>query len=357
MPATAYRQDFLRDVMLRRFEGKAALQSRVRRIYDASGIERRYSVVEDFTAACGQPLFFNRSAAVAPPTTAQRNVVYVKASRRLALEVAESLLAQDAEVSAADITHIVTVSCTGFFAPDLGYALIKDLGLSPSTHRYHIGFMGCFAAFQALQMAAAFCAAEPDALTLVVCVELCSLHLHLDEQPDNLVSAAIFADGAAGALVGTRAPCGHKSYRMDGFSTTVAATGEADMAWTLGDHGFDMTLSRYVPGILATNLKTALKPVQSLVEDFSKIRHWAVHPGGRAILDKVEEGMSLQPGQLASSRYVLAHYGNMSSATILFVLKHLLELPLEAGSERVLAMAFGPGITIESAVLSKQEEA
>lgn len=354
VPETVYRQDFLRDVMLQQFDGKASTRSLVRRIYDASGIMRRHSVVEDFATTCKQPLFFNRAAAALPPTTAQRNEIYIKASRRLAAQVGESLLAQDAQVTANEITHVITVSCTGFFAPDPGYDLIRRLGLSSSVHRYHIGFMGCFAAFQALQMADAFCAAEPEAVVLLVCVELCSLHLHLDEQPDNLVAASVFADGAAGALVSAEAPSGTKSYRLDGFSTALSKTGEEDMAWTLGDYGFDMTLSRYVLGILATNLETSLKPLKPLVKNFSKVQHWAVHPGGRAILDKVEEGMHLEAVQLASSRYVLANYGNMSSPTILFVLEHLLELPMDTGSEQVVAMAFGPGITIESAALRKQ---
>lgn len=128
------------------------------------------------------------------------------------------------------------------------------------------------------------------------------------------------------------------------------------MAWTIGDHGFDMVLSRYVPAVLETNLLKALQPLAPLAGEFADVRHWAVHPGGRAILDKVEQGLDLEAGKLASSRHILANYGNMSSATILFVLLQLLHLPASARKERIVAMAFGPGITIESGVLTKITE-
>jgi predicted naringenin-chalcone synthase len=355
VPRTAYRQSFLRDVMLRQFEGSRRTQNLVRRVYDASGIERRHSVVQDLDGAADSPLFFCPHRGTLTPTTGERNGIYVQASQRLAAETGRSLLAANDRVSASDISHVITISCTGFHAPDPGFKLVRSLGLKPSTNRYNIGFMGCFAAFQGLQLARAICLADPAAVVMVICVEICSIHLQLDETPDNIVSASVFADGAAGALVSARPPRG-PSYRVDDFATAVAAKGEKDMAWTIGDHGFEMVLSRYVPAILETNLAEALQPLLPRIGNYGDVRHWAVHPGGRAILDKVERGLDLPPERFASSRHVLANYGNMSSATILFVLRHLLGEPPEAREEPVVAMAFGPGITIESSLLTKVTE-
>ncbi len=355
VPPTAYRQSFLRDLMLRQFEGSRRTQNLVRRIYDASGIERRHSVVQDLDGAADRPLFFCPNRGTLTPGTGERNGIYVRASQRLAADAGRALLAANDRVSASEVTHVITVSCTGFHAPDPGFMLVRSLGLKPSTHRYNIGFMGCFAAFQGLQLARSICSADPEAVVMLICVEICSIHLQLDETPDNIVSASVFADGAAGAIVSAKpaaAPC----YRLDDFATAVAAKGERDMAWTIGDHGFEMVLSRYVPAILESNLAEALQPLLPRIGTFGDVRHWAVHPGGRAILDKVERGLDLPAECFASSRHVLANYGNMSSATILFVLRHLLGQPRDAQEEPVLAMAFGPGITIESGVLTKIAE-
>ncbi len=353
VPPTAYRQDFLLDVMLRHFEGRPQTQSLLRRIYDHSGIEQRHTVVEDFSEGRDRYLFFDPEHGTQTPGTATRNKAYIEATERLAIAVGESLLGANEQFAARDITHLITVSCTGCSAPGFDYALIRRLGLSASTHRYHVGFMGCFAAFQAMQMASAFCHADPAAVVLIACVEVCTIHLQLDDQSDHLVSGAVFADGAGGALVSAQPPANFPAYRIDRLATALADKGEQDMVWQLGDFGFEIGLSRYVPAILEGNLERALQPLLAQAGDPAAITHWAVHPGGRAILDKVEAGFALAPEQLASSRAVLARYGNMSSATIWFVLKHLLDSPAREDPEQVVAMAFGPGITIESGLLTK----
>ncbi|HEX2140196.1 MAG TPA: type III polyketide synthase [Woeseiaceae bacterium] len=352
VPPIVHRQEFLRDLMLRQFEGNRRTQILIRRVYDSSGINRRHTVVDDFGGA-EEPLFFNRPLGAPAPSTAERNAVYVRAGQRLAVDIGRKLLADNDRFRAGDVTHVITVSCTGFYAPDPGYVLVRELGLGRSTNRYNIGFMGCFAAFQGLQLAQAFCLADPQAVVMVICVEICSIHLHLDDTPDNIVSASVFADGAAGALISAAPPSARPCYRLDGFATALSDEGERDMTWTIGDRGFDMVLSRYVPAILQTNLRAALRPLLPLIGEFADVQHWAVHPGGRAILDKVEEGLSLRRDQFVSSRHVLANYGNMSSATILFVLEHLLGLPATGRDESVVAMAFGPGITIESGALTR----
>lgn len=352
VPPTAYRQDFLREVMVRLFEGRTHTQNFLRRIYDHSGIEQRYSVVEDFGEGRNRYLFFDPVRGPQRPGTAVRNEVYLESAGRLALEVGSSLLGEAGRFRSEEVTHLITVSCTGCSAPGFDYALVRRLGLPASTHRYHVGFMGCFAAFQALQMAYAFCHSDPTAVVLVVCVEICTIHLQLDEQPDHLVSGAVFADGAAGALISARRPMGFPAYRIEGLASALADEGEQDMVWRLGDFGFEIGLSRYVPAILESHLECALQPLWTLIGKPQAAAHWAVHPGGRAILDKVETGLGLAPDRLAASRAVLARYGNMSSATILFVLRELLDSPAGADAEPVVAMAFGPGITIESGLLT-----
>ena len=353
VPETAYRQDFLRDVMLRQFEGRAQTQKLVRRIYDRSGIERRHSVVKDLDGETDTFLLFDREQGALTPGTAARNAVYVEAARRLALDVGHGLLG-GAGFRAGDVTHLITVSCTGCAAPGFDYALMRGLGLPASTHRYHVGFMGCFAAFQAMQMADAFCRADPDAVVLAVCVEVCTIHLQLDETPDHLVSGAVFADGAAGFLASARPPeRSAGGYRIEALASALSDDGERDMVWTLGDTGFEIGLSRYVPALLASHLAEVLEPLRPLFDDDRDRAQWAVHPGGRAILDKVEDALVLDPAQLAASRHVLARYGNMSSATILFVLRELFDSADDDGAAPVVAMAFGPGLTIESGLLTR----
>jgi predicted naringenin-chalcone synthase len=246
---------------------------------------------------------------------------------------------------------VITVSCTGFFAPGPDYYVVKDLGLPASTQRYHIGFMGCFAAFPALKMAQAFCEADPNAVVLVISLELCSLHLQRSDDIDTIVAASVFSDGGAAVIVSGKEPHG-PALRADSFATTITPTGEADMAWTVGDSGFDIVLSTYVPDILESNIQSVVQPLLEHSHlSQSDITHWAVHPGGRAILDKVRSGLDLDETQLSIPRAVLRDYGNMSSATILFVLREILEQANP--DEKIYAMAFGPGLTVESGLFTK----
>jgi predicted naringenin-chalcone synthase len=213
--------------------------------------------------------------------------------------------------------------------------------------------MGCYAAFPALRMAKAFCEANPEAVVLVVCLELCSLHVQWTASMDDLLAGSVFADGASATVVSAREPQSTTgALRLDAFSSAIAPAGDSDMAWTIGDVGFQMRLSSYVPEIIQSNVKDAIQPIlEKAVRTQEQVTHWAVHPGGRAILDRVERGLDLPESALAASREVLRNCGNMSSATILFVLKELLSHGV-APEDTLLAMAFGPGLTIETALLT-----
>ena len=355
VPPQAYEQGFLRERMKSAFPGERHTQAIIHRVYNQSGIERRYSVVDDLTAEPTRHFFFMPDGSVASPSTAERNRRFTEYAPRLIADVGRQLVGALPDCKAEDVTHVVTVSCTGFFAPGPAYVAVRELGLSPRTKRLHIGFMGCFAAFQGLQVARSICVEDPDAVVLMICLELCTLHLHFSRDPDALVSGALFADGAAGALVSARTPVpGGRVYRLEQFATAISPNSENDMAWTIGDEGFDLVLSQYVPAVLESNVRESLAPLlASCGVDFADVGLWAVHPGGRAILEKIQSGLELEPAQLEASRSVLRDYGNMSSATILFVLDKMLGDADEEDDKLVLAMAFGPGLTIESALLTQ----
>ncbi len=371
VPSASYPQPFTRGVMERWIGGERRTDLLLRRVYASSTIDKRHSVVGDFledaTAAQDasptslgavrvpskrEPggFFLDGEGAFRNPGTGERNDRYREEAGPLFVAAAQATLEQAEGFEAADVTHVVTVSCTGFYAPGPDLDVVQALGLPPTTERYHVGFMGCYAAFPALRMARAFCQADPDAVVLVVIVELCTLHLQSSNEVDAVVAASVFADGAVGAIVSSREPQG-RALQLERFVDGLAPEGAGDMAWTIGDHGFDMVLSSYVPKIVGEKAHFALGPLLDgtgvSIED---VQRWAVHPGGRAILDKLEEGLALPEGALASSRRVLAEYGNMSAATVLFVLADLMRDPPPVG-DPIITMAFGPGLTVASGLL------
>ncbi len=277
----------------------------------------------------------------------------VREALPLALRAARAAL-DDADLPPEDVTHLVTVSCTGFATPGVDLYLVDALGLPQDVERTHIGFMGCFAAFPALRLARAFVALDPDAVVLIVCVELCTLHLQPRGDVDAVLSGAVFADGAAAAIVSARPPASDvRTLRLDATSTALARSGVDAMAWTIGDHGFDMTLTAYVPRVLEAETSAAVAPLLrrgGLIA--TDVPWWAVHPGGRAIVDKVAGALALPEAAVAASRDVLRAAGNMSSATVLFVLERLMDpdLPGPAVGDAVAALAFGPGLTVDGAL-------
>jgi predicted naringenin-chalcone synthase len=241
--------------------------------------------------------------------------------------------------------------------------LVRELGLGAAVQRYHLGFMGCYAAMPALRTAKQFCEADAASVVLVVSAELCTLHLRTSNDPDTIVASSLFADGAAAGIVTSRPIAeGERAFDLDRFETRITPNGEADMAWKIGDHGFEMVLSNAVPTIIDDHITGAIEPLldhdpalaEALATDAASdaIEHWAIHPGGRSILDKVESRLRLTEAQLVPARETLRDYGNMSSATVLFVLRNILDSDAAADGDRVVAMAFGPGLTVESALMT-----
>lgn len=353
VPPFTYRQDYARDRMMEWLPGKKARRL-IRGIYDRSGIETRFSVLPDF-APEADPVMFHRDASgcMAEPSTEARNRHFSEWSGDMSVEVSRKALAHDHGFAPEDVTHVITVSCTGFYNPGPDYEIVRGLGLSDSVERYHLGFMGCYAAFPALRMARQFCRARPEAVVLVVCLELCTLHLQLSEEPDSLLANALFADGAAAALVSARSPAEERpALELCTFCSALAPEGAADMAWAIGDHGFNIRLSTYVPDVIAGNVASITdRMLADTTWAREEIGNWAIHPGGRAILDKVEKEMGLVPAQVSDAREVLRAFGNMSSVTILFVLQRLLARSSPYTDRPLCAMAFGPGLTIETALM------
>ncbi|MFC3298382.1 type III polyketide synthase [Arthrobacter agilis] len=362
VPETVMVQPQVRDVFAAQ-PGLTRLGQRlVGAAFDSSGIETRYTAVKELTVteAFENPVFFDqKDMRILTPSTKTRNEVYAEEGTKLFVEAAQKALDAATGIDASDVTHVVTVSCTGFFAPGPDYKVVRALGLEPSVQRYHLGFMGCYAAFPALRSAKAFCEADPDAVVLVISAELCSLHVRSSNNPDTIVGSSLFADGAAAAIISARdLPLDGPALSLDHFETVLTPVGEESMAWNIGDEGFEMVLGTYVPHIIDEHIIGALEPLlardaslQGL--DYSEIEHWAIHPGGRSILDKVEAKLGLSEHQLVPARETLRDYGNMSSATVMFVLKNILEQPATDGNNRICSMAFGPGLTVETALLTR----
>lgn len=366
VPKMVLVQDEVRDVFL----AQPGLGRLARRIistsFNESGIDTRHTVIEELTTDSqnDHPMFFDAdSKQLQLPSTKERNELYISAANQLYVEIAREIIDDAQGIEPSDITHVITVSCTGFYAPGPDYVVARELALPPDVQRYHFGFMGCYAAMPALRAASQFCIADPHAVVLVVSVELCTLHLRSSQDPDSIVACSLFSDGAAGAIVSSSPPeDGEKALIVNRFETVVTPVGEEAMAWTIGDHGFEMVLSAYVPKIIDEHIEGALG---TLLEDddalnlslsmgsvSSEIKHWAIHPGGRSILDRVEERLGLTEEQLTPAREVLRRCGNMSSATILFVLKSILEAEPTRADDRVAAMAFGPGLTVETGLFT-----
>lgn len=360
VPPTILVQEAVRDVFAAQPDLTRLGQRLVATSFNASGIDRRYSVISELTfdQVEGDRQFFDpNSRALLMPGTRARNELYITEATKLYVEAGRAAIDACEGVGVDDVTHVITVSCTGFYAPGPDYMLVRELGLAASVQRYHLGFMGCYATMPALRTAAQFVAADPDAVVLVVSTELCTLHLRSSNDPDTIVASSLFADGAGAGIVSARAPVpGEIALELDNFETVITPVGEGDMAWKIGDNGFEMILSTYVPHIIDEYIEAAIAPLiagePDLVADpAGAIEHWAIHPGGRSILDKVESKMKLSEHQLLPARDTLRDYGNMSSATIAFVLARTLEGEVHDG-ERLLAMAFGPGLTVETGLMT-----
>jgi predicted naringenin-chalcone synthase len=301
-------------------------------------IARRWSVLEPSEPeGSGTSCGFYRTGAGFPTTRARMARYEAEAPALADAALARLGFAQDAP----RVTHLVVATCTGFVAPFLDRHLVQRHGVPRGVERTMVGFMGCQAAINALKTAWHIVRSEPDARVLVVCLELCTLHLQGSGALEQLLCFLLFADGCAAAIVSAE-PTG---LRMEGFRSLMIPEAAEMITWRIGDDGFDMTLSGLVPITLAHALPDWEKEMLDGL-GAAEVDLWAVHPGGRSILDAVEHGLALHQGALAESRAVLREYGNMSSATVLFVLEAMMRRA--AAGQRGCALAFGPGLSAEA---------
>ena len=324
------------------------------RIYHHSSIRNRHSVVNDFHQSREKWDFWGTHYPHKIPGMTKRNKRYKQEAPPLAEKAARQAIERWGG-NLSSISHLISVSCTGMIAPGIEYYVMQNLGLSPTINRLGINFMGCFGAFKGLSVAKAFAQADPDARILLICTELCSLHLQADQNPETLMANALFSDGAAAAIIGGNCLPTEKALWEIHHTHSLGFKDSIDkMSWEASDHGFLIGLSHTVPVHIKRNMQTftdkllpkGLSPAQC---------DWAIHPGGASILKAVEQVLDLKPDQTQSAWQTLHDFGNMSSATFLFVLDHL----SKQKSSRLwtAGVGFGPGLSVEGIMLRRPNEA
>lgn len=345
LPDNRFSQETFTDFFLQSTDDETE-QRKIRIVSRRSGIGERYSVIRDFGASPEDFEFFAANRYLLPERgLGARMQLYREHAVPLSAKAIRKI--RNFEQIKAKITHLITVTCTGMFAPGNDIDLIRDLGLDPAINRSSVNFMGCNAAIVALKQADTICKADPSALVLIVCTELCSIHFQKRYNDDYILSNLIFGDGSAAVLVGGKPSDGDApAAEISRFDSLIAHNGYKDMAWQLSESGFIMNLSSYVSAVIQENIQPMFDAIQL---KSGEVHQWAIHPGGKKILDDVASALHLRPEQLEHSYKVLHDFGNMSSPTVLFVLKELLEeRDKRIKGNKLVAMAFGPGLSIET---------
>jgi predicted naringenin-chalcone synthase len=325
-------------------------------LYNHSGIACRYSVIPDYSEAGkdNTDRFFPIADGHAPvPIIEKRMEWFNRHAAPLSVETIEKCIKDI--IPKNEITHLITVSCTGMSAPGLDLQVMEQMGLPETIVRTSVNFMGCYAAIHALKLAGAFCTADPNANAIVVCTELCTLHFQKEPSIDNITSSLLFGDGCAAVLVqGSQSK--HRGINISRFFSAVSFKGKNEMAWELSSKGFLMTLSGYVPELIREDFrKLATQALAVSGFPLNDVTHWCIHPGGKKILECIASSLELGDQALELAYDVLKEYGNMSSPTILFVLKKLMtrfEQSPTPEKNLIFAAAFGPGLTMETFIAS-----
>lgn len=325
-------------------ERSAAL---MRRMAAQSAIDARFSVLPDFSQVPENWLALKKKESGFTAGGMERRMqLYFEHALPLSLKAIAGL-----NFHPEEITHLIAVTCTGMAAPGLDLMLCEALNLRPETQRSCIHFMGCYAAVHALKQADYICRAQPEAKVLLVCTELCTLHIRADARPDNLASTLLFGDGSAAAILTGESASKPKSlFRILNFASLFLPSGKSQMAWHPDEEGFRMELGVYVPDLVGEGIEKLLHNASP--DPGKRPVGWAIHPGGRKILDKAAEGLLLEKSALVSSYETLRESGNMSSPTVLFILlKEWERLKSMKQEGTVFTAAFGPGLTMESMML------
>jgi predicted naringenin-chalcone synthase len=348
-------QEEILQFMQRVYSLNAAGKRTLRYLYHQSSIRTRYSVIPDYCRPAAEWEFYPPTENLEPfPSLEQRMQWYNDHAAPLSVKAIHACL--EGKADPQDITHLITVSCTGMSAPGLDLQIVELMGLAPTIFRTSVNFMGCYAAIHALKAADAICRSDAKAKVLIVCTELCTLHFQREPTTENITSSLIFGDGSAAALVvaGDR-DRPEKGIRLDSFYSEILAKGKKDMAWELSSTGFRMTLSNYIPDLIEQDLAPLVhRALQKNWMQPEDITHWCAHPGGKRVLEAIHKSLHFTNGHLDDSYEILKQYGNMSSPTILFVLQRIMA-KLDYGQPNALfGVAFGPGLTMETFIATTE---
>lgn len=345
LPPYCHQQSDILQFMQAVYASSETEKRKLRFLYHHGGIAQRYSAVPDYSRPMAEWKFYPQSENLEPfPSLEQRMALYNRHAPQLSVDAARACL--DGVLHHKEVTHLITVSCTGMSAPGLDLQVMELMDLPKNMMRTSINFMGCYAAIHALKLGDALCKSDASAKVLIVCTELCTLHFQREATMDNIASSLLFGDGAAAVLMMPQS-VDTKGLRITDFYSEVLPGGKRDMAWELSSTGFLMTLSGYVPELIEQDFAAVMERClqrKSLTK--KDVAHWCIHPGGKRILEAIAKSAGLSQDQLAPSYQVLQQHGNMSSATILFVLKKMLHSMHPSG--RLLGAAFGPGLTVET---------
>jgi predicted naringenin-chalcone synthase len=350
LPEYKHKQDEILRFMSRIYAFNEKERRTLKFLYNQSGISSRYSVLSDYSQEPADWTFYPAAENLEPfPSLEERMKIFNRYAVNLSADAIRNCL--ENQLDPQQITHLITVTCTGLSAPGLDLQLVDLLNLPKNIFRTSVNFMGCYAAIHALKLADALCLSDPSAKVMIVCTELCTLHFQQKATTDNITSSLLFGDGSAAVLItGSQDKTG--GFPLIGFYGEVMPKGKQDMSWELSSTGFNMTLSGYVPALIEEDFEKLVNQAlrkQGISRD--QITHWAIHPGGRRILEAIAKSLSLPKEELDASYQILRNFGNMSSPTILFVLKEILSNLDKSKSQTIFGAAFGPGLTMETFII------
>lgn len=343
VPAFCHQQMDILQFMQLVYATNDAERRKLRFMYSQSGIQQRYSVLADYSKPVHDWKFYPQSENLEPfPTLEQRMALFNKQAPLLSVDAIRNCL--DNIHDHKEVTHLITVSCTGMSAPGLDLQVMELMDFDKHIFRTSVNFMGCYAAIHALKIGDALCNSDPGARVLIVCTELCTLHFQREATLDNMTSSLLFGDGAAAILM-TADSGSHPGLHIDGFYSEIIVKGKRDMAWELSSSGFLMTLSGYVPDLIEEDFRAVVHRAIG-GDSLEDISHWCMHPGGKRILEAVSKSTGVDGEALRHSYRVLQQYGNLSSASVVFVLKEILQQ--KTPIRKLFGAAFGPGLTVET---------
>jgi predicted naringenin-chalcone synthase len=351
VPKHKHRQEDIMQFMQQVYAMTETDNRKLRFLYHHSGIDSRHSVIADYNKTINEWKFYPHSENLEPfPSLELRMIWYNKYAPALSVDAIRKCI--DGHIPAKEITHLITVSCTGMSAPGLDLQVMELMDLPKNIYRSSVNFMGCYAAIHAMKIADAICKSDAAAKVVIVCTELCTLHFQKEPTMDNIASSLLFADGAAAVFI-TADAFKKQGLHIDNFYAEVLTKGKKDMAWELSGTGFQMTLSSYVPDLVEEDFEgLVIRALKHSGKTRDSVTNWCIHPGGKRIVDAIAKTLQLPQTALQHSYDTMREYGNMSSPTILFVLKQVMQQHKHGTAAEIFGAAFGPGLSMETFVLS-----